>query len=80
MDAPEEYEKAKERFDFLNGQKEDLVNAENTLYDIIKEMDMVMKDKFLDTFEKLRLNLRMFIGSYLRVVRLSYHLLILIIY
>ena len=29
----------KERFDFLNGQKEDLVNAENTLYDIIKEMD-----------------------------------------
>ena len=36
LDAPEEYEKAKERFDFLNGQKEDLVNAENTLYDIIK--------------------------------------------
>lgn len=40
LDAPEEYEKAKERFDFLNGQKEDLVNAENTLYDIIKEMDL----------------------------------------
>ena len=58
LDAPEEYEKAKERFDFLNGQKEDLVNAENTLYDIIKEMDMVMKDKFLDTFEKVKVEFK----------------------
>ena len=54
LDAPLEYDKAKERFDFLNGQKEDLVNAENTLYDIIKEMDMVMKDRFLDTFMKVQ--------------------------
>ena len=58
LDAPEEYEKAKERFDFLNGQKEDLVNAENTLYDIIKEMDMVMKDRFLDTFEKVKVEFK----------------------
>ncbi len=54
LDAPEEYEKAKERFDFLTKQKEDLISAENTLYDIIKEMDDIMKEKLLDTFEKVR--------------------------
>ena len=54
LDAPEEYDKAKERFDFLNNQKEDLINAENTLYDIINEMDNIMKEKLLTTFEKVR--------------------------
>ena len=54
LDAPEEYEKAKERFDFLTKQKEDLISAENTLYDIIKEMDDIMKEKLLDIFEKVR--------------------------
>lgn len=58
LDAPEEYEKAKERFDFLTKQKEDLVNAENTLYDIIEEMDTVMKDKFLETFEKVKIEFK----------------------
>ena len=52
--APEEYEKAKERYDFLNSQKNDLVNAENTLYDIIKEMDSIMKSKLSETFEEVR--------------------------
>ena len=54
LDAPEEYDKAKERFDFLTNQKEDLINAENTLYDIINEMDGIMKEKLLTTFEKVR--------------------------
>ena len=54
LDAPEEYEKQKERYDFLTSQKNDLINAENTLYDIIKEMDAVMKEKFLETFEKVK--------------------------
>lgn len=54
LDAPEEYDKAKERFDFLSSQKEDLINAENTLYDIINEMDNVMKEKLTSTFEKVR--------------------------
>ena len=54
LDAPGEYEKAKERYDFLNSQKEDLESAENTLYDIINEMDNVMKNRMLETFEKVR--------------------------
>ena len=54
LDAPEEYVKIKERYDFLNKQKEDLVNAEDTLYNIIKEMDSVMKVKLSETFEQVR--------------------------
>lgn len=53
-DAPEEYEKASTRYEFLKTQKEDLVSAENTLYDIIKEMDTIMKSKLTDTFELVR--------------------------
>ena len=54
LDAPDEYEKAKVRYDFLSNQKEELINAENTLYDIINEMDGIMKEKLLTTFEKVR--------------------------
>jgi len=54
LDAPEEYEKVKERYEFLTKQKEDLVNAENTLYDIIKEMDSIMKERLTLTFEQVR--------------------------
>ena len=54
LDAPEEYEKVKERYEFLTKQKEDLINAENTLYDIIKEMDSVMKTRLTETFEQVR--------------------------
>ena len=54
LDAPEEYENAKKRFDFLNSQKEDLINAENTLYEIIKEMDNIMRSKLSTTFEEIR--------------------------
>ena len=54
LDAPAEYEKLKERFDFLSKQKDDLLSAESTLYDIIKEMDSVMKEKLMDTFEQVR--------------------------
>lgn len=54
LDAPEEYEKVKERYDFLTKQKEDLVSAEDTLYGIIKEMDNIMKVKLSETFEQVR--------------------------
>ena len=54
LDAPEEYEKVRERYDFLIKQKDDLINAEDTLYGIIKEMDSVMKVKLSETFEQVR--------------------------
>lgn len=49
--AIEEYERVSVRYEFLTNQKGDLYKAENTLLDIIKEMDIVMKESFNDTFK-----------------------------
>ena len=50
----EEYERVSERYNFLQKQKEDLINAENMLLEIINEMDEVMKINFAETFEKIK--------------------------
>lgn len=52
--AIEEYDRVKERYEFLNKQKEDLTNADNVLLEIITEMDDIMKDKFSSTFNKIK--------------------------
>ena len=54
LGAIDEYERVSERYNFLTNQREDLHNAENTLLEIINEMDTIMKDKFLTTFEERR--------------------------
>ncbi len=54
--APSEYEKISTRYEFLIKQREDLVNAENTLLEIIKEMDTVMKKEFMETFKIINKN------------------------
>ena len=55
LGAIEEYERVSERYNFLTKQKEDLENAEDTLLEIIKEMDGIMEEKFLTTFEQIKL-------------------------
>ena len=52
--AIEEFEKVNERFEFLTNQKQDLYKAENTLLEIIDEMDNVLKEQFIITFEKIQ--------------------------
>ena len=56
INAPEEYAKVSERYEFLNRQKDDLISAENTLMDIINELDDVMKKEFSENFEIIRKN------------------------
>lgn len=56
INAIEEYEKVNERYEFLNKQREDLVNAENTLLGIIDELDTVMKKEFTENFNIIRKN------------------------
>ena len=56
--APEEYLKVSERYEFLINQRNDLVNAENILIDIIKEMDEVMESEFSKTFEIIKANFK----------------------
>lgn len=54
MLAIEEYEKVNERYRFLKDQEEDLLKAEDTLLEIIKEMDAVMEKEFKETFNVIR--------------------------
>ena len=56
LNAPKEYEEISTRYEFLITQREDLVNAENTLLNIIKEMDTVMVQEFNKTFEVINKN------------------------
>ncbi len=50
LTAPEEYEEVNSRYIFLKKQIDDLTQAENTLLQIIEEMDKVMTHEFKDTF------------------------------
>ena len=54
LDAVDEYERVRTRYEFLTKQREDLSHAEDTLLDIMNEMDSVMKEEFSTTFESIR--------------------------
>lgn len=58
IQAIEDYKKVSERFEFLTNQRNDLVNAKETLLEIINEMDDVMKEEFATTFEKVRVEFK----------------------
>lgn len=49
--APEEYDRISGRYEFLIKQQQDLIEAENTLLEIIKEMDQVMEINFKKAFQ-----------------------------
>lgn len=48
----EEFDRINERFTYLTEQKLDIVNSINNLMEVISELDETMKEKFLDTFNK----------------------------
>ena len=52
--AIEEYERVNTRYVFLTNQREDLLKAEDTLLEIMNEMDEVMKEEFAKTYEQIR--------------------------
>ena len=54
ISAIEEYDKVSERYEFLINQRNDLVNAENILLEIISSMDEVMKMEFYKTFNVIK--------------------------
>ncbi|WP_308639215.1 chromosome segregation protein SMC [Paenibacillus silvisoli] len=54
LGAIDEYERVKERYTFLNDQKNDLIEAKTTLYQVIREMDDEMSKRFRQTFEAIR--------------------------
>ncbi len=52
--AVQAYNEMKERFDFITGQKADLVEAKVSLLSTIDEIDQSAKEKFLATYEQVR--------------------------
>ena len=54
LQAIEEYERVNTRYVFLTSQREDLLKAEDTLLEIMNEMDDVMKEEFKITFEQIK--------------------------
>lgn len=52
--AIDEYKEVNTRYEFLTGQRDDLLHAKETLYSIIDEMDEVMKEDFSKTFKLLQ--------------------------
>ncbi len=55
LEAIDEYERVNNRYIFLTNQKEDLLRAEDTLLDIMNEMDEVMKEEFKTTFDQIKI-------------------------
>ncbi|GFZ83685.1 chromosome partition protein Smc [Paenibacillus marchantiophytorum] len=54
LGAIEEYSRVSERFEFLDSQKNDLIEAKTTLYQVIREMDIEMSKRFKTTFDAIR--------------------------
>lgn len=54
LGAIEEYERIEERYQFLTEQQTDLLEAKDTLYTVIAEMDEEMQRRFEDTFMQIK--------------------------
>lgn len=53
VNAIEEYKSVSERYEFLKGQHDDLVEAEATLEKIIEELDSAMRKQFREQFSRI---------------------------
>lgn len=54
LDSIDEYEEVKERYDFLKKQQKDLIDAKEQLNEIINELNVKMRDRFVEEFANIR--------------------------
>ena len=54
LGAIDEYERLQERYQFLTEQQNDLIEAKNTLYSVIHEMDKEMTERFSAIFSEIQ--------------------------
>lgn len=54
VNAIEDYKEISERYQFLKGQHDDLIEAEQTLVGIIEELDIGMRKQFLEKFAEIQ--------------------------
>ncbi len=55
VNAIEDYKNVSERYEFLKGQHDDLIEAEATLVQIIEELDAAMRKQFKESFEQINI-------------------------
>lgn len=53
IDAIEEYQQVSERYENMNTQRLDLIQAQDSILEAINEMDEIMVERFSTTFEKI---------------------------
>ena len=58
MDAIKEYEELKERFDFLSTQRDDLLKAIEDLNRVIRKINKITQQRFMETYENVNLKLQ----------------------
>lgn len=58
LDAIQEFEELEQRFNFLQKEYDDLNNAKGELLEIIQRINIESKQRFLETFHKVRTNFR----------------------
>ncbi|MDP5273409.1 chromosome segregation protein SMC [Chengkuizengella axinellae] len=56
LGAIDEYERIHNRFEFLSQQQQDLIEAKDTLYQVIEQLGDEMSQRFITTFEEIRKN------------------------
>lgn len=56
--AIEAYQEMKKRYEFIETQKNDLLEAKNSLLATIEEVETTANERFLDTFEKIKENFK----------------------
>ena len=59
IDAVEQFDEVKNRLDFLNTQRDDVLSAKNLLLATIEEMNDEVKERFKSTFEAIRESFKM---------------------
>ncbi len=74
LEAMEEYEQVVERHTFLVGQIQDLEEAARSLRKVVAELDRVMKDKFVETFESISVEFEGFFTRLFNGGQASIHL------
>jgi len=57
LGAIREYETLKERFDFLTAQRDDLVKAIDDLHKVIRKINRITQQRFMETFEQVNAKL-----------------------
>lgn len=59
LNSLEEYARVNERYEFLQQQKDDLVQAKKNLFKVVQEMEIKMEKQFVDTVNKIKTNFQL---------------------